>query len=331
MSTNPLLTGVSKQINAVLAADTPLAVERPGPGSHIITIRGTDGDWHYGGEVFGGARGEQKLVVVQEAGDAKLLIGNKVQQAISAVSAANNTLTATAHKYITGETGLAIQSDNALPAGFPNLATAVLTGTANFGNTETVDTGAKTYTFQTTLTDSDGNVQIGGDLETSLANLAAAINLGAGSGSAYAASTTANPAVRAIDNDATTLTVEAKRLGGTLGNAVTVDTNGANASWDGATLSGGASPFIIKADDDTFQVAASHADAIAGTVADLTSAGAGTITITGVHNIAFPTAATILDGTAGVPLSVGVSLVLNAPTIFTIVGDTDAITTFYWV
>ena len=70
------------------------------------------------------------------------------------------------------------------------VGTLTMTGVAT--DTETVIIGGKTYTTQTSLTDSDGNVLIGADETASMANLAAAINLGAGSGTLYAASMTEN-------------------------------------------------------------------------------------------------------------------------------------------
>jgi len=72
------------------------------------------------------------------------------------------------------------------------VADCVLTFTQNAGNTETITIGTKVYTFQTTLTNVDGNVFIGALATDSLDNLIAAINLAAGSGTKYAAATTAN-------------------------------------------------------------------------------------------------------------------------------------------
>jgi hypothetical protein len=68
-----------------------------------------------------------------------------------------------------------------------------LTLTANAGNTNTVVIGTKTYTFQTTLTNVDGNVLIGAAATDSLDNLIAAINLDDGAGTTYALATTACP------------------------------------------------------------------------------------------------------------------------------------------
>jgi len=122
-------------------------------------------------------------------------------------------------------------------------ATNVLTASSNFTSAETVVVAGKTYFFQTILTEADGTVKIGGDLETSLSNLAAAINLGAGAGTAYAAATTANGSAVATQWDATTLTVSAV-AGGSGGNALTASDTAANASWAAGTFSGGAGPLL---------------------------------------------------------------------------------------
>ena len=108
---------------------------------------------------------------------------------------------------------------------------------------EQVEIGGKTYTFQTTLTDSDGNVQIGATADDSFNNLAAAIDLSGTAGTDYAASTTAHPSVDASNdttNDVMTATAETP---GDAGNSITVSTTVANASWDtelyGGTLRSG--------------------------------------------------------------------------------------------
>jgi hypothetical protein len=123
-------------------------------------------------------------------------------------------------------------------------ADEVLVCTAQVGNTETVEIGGKTYTFQTTLTDSDGNVQIGVDLEASLTNLKNAINLTGTPGTDYALSTTIHPTVSA-SNDATTLTATAKKAG-TAGNSISLAEGLANGQWTGAAteLSGGAGDVV---------------------------------------------------------------------------------------
>jgi len=126
-------------------------------------------------------------------------------------------------------------------------ATGALTGTANFTNTETVTIDGKIYTFQTVLTEVNGNVFIGVDLTTSLLNLLRAINLGAGGGSLYANATTLHTTVTATASDATTLTVAAK-AGGPGGNAITTTEGAADASWGGVILAGGSVGSTIVAE-----------------------------------------------------------------------------------
>ena len=67
-----------------------------------------------------------------------------------------------------------------------------LTLTGNISDTETVTIGAKVYTFQTTLTNVDGNVKIGASASDTIDNFIAAINLASGAGTTYATLMTAN-------------------------------------------------------------------------------------------------------------------------------------------
>jgi hypothetical protein len=115
---------------------------------------------------------------------------------------------------------------------------AVLTATGQPANGNTVTIGSKVYTFQTVLTNVDGNVFIGATLAISLANLLAAMNLGAGSGTAYAAATTKAPLALGLTSDATHFTAGARRHGMS-GNLVKVSTTVAGASW--------ATPFMVPA------------------------------------------------------------------------------------
>lgn len=116
-------------------------------------------------------------------------------------------------------------------------AVGTLTGTANFADGETVTIGTKVYTFQDTLTDVDGNVHVGADLEASCDNLRAAINLDPTAGTDYALSMTEHPDVSGTDT-ATTVVATAK-VGGAVGNAIATTETGANASWGAVTLEGG--------------------------------------------------------------------------------------------
>ena len=131
--------------------------------------------------------------------------------------------------------------DVAVPASAS--ATGTLTNATNFLNGETVTIDGKVYTFQTTLTDADGNVQIGGTVALSHENLRRAINLDGVSGTNYATSMTLHPTVSATDG-ATTTVVTAK-VAGTAGNAIATTHTTATGSWGGATLSGGAGDVVI--------------------------------------------------------------------------------------
>jgi len=88
------------------------------------------------------------------------------------------------------------------------------------------------------LTDVDGNVLIGATASDSLDNLIAAINLDSGSGTLYATSTTANTFVSALAGTGDTMDVTALTAG-TAGNSIATTTTAADASWGGATLTGG--------------------------------------------------------------------------------------------
>jgi hypothetical protein len=113
-----------------------------------------------------------------------------------------------------------------------------LTLTANLTNAQTITIGGKAYTTQTSLTDSDGNVLIGGTAEATIDNLVAGINRGAGAGTVYAASMTRNAHVYAVKVSATVLRVYAA-VPGAIGNNVAVSETQTNASWGAANLAGG--------------------------------------------------------------------------------------------
>jgi len=117
-------------------------------------------------------------------------------------------------------------------------ATGILTLTGQPLNNETVVIDAKTYTFQTTLTDVDGNVLIGAAATNSIDNLIAAITLGAGAGTTYATSTTLHPTVTAAAGAGDTMDATAK-LAGTAGNSLATTETLTNGSWGNATLTGG--------------------------------------------------------------------------------------------
>lgn len=117
-------------------------------------------------------------------------------------------------------------------------STGVLTFTGNALNAETVTIGGKTYTFQTVLTNVDGNVLIGGSASASLDNLIAAITLGTGAGTLYAAATTLHPTATAVAGPGDTMRATAKDQG-SAGNSIASTTTVTGATWTGATLAGG--------------------------------------------------------------------------------------------
>lgn len=117
-------------------------------------------------------------------------------------------------------------------------ATGVLTLAGNALNTETVTLDVKVYTFQTVLTDVDGNVKIGADADESIANLVAAITLGPGAGTKYAASMTLHPEMTAEEGAGDTMDVTAKSMG-TAPNALATTETLTDGSFGGGTLSGG--------------------------------------------------------------------------------------------
>jgi hypothetical protein len=111
-----------------------------------------------------------------------------------------------------------------------------LSGQPLNGETVTIDT--KLYTFQTALTEVDGNVKIGSSAQESLQNLRRAINKDVGAGTDYAALTAAHPTVFAENESGLSLPVSARTPGSGGDSIVTTETL-TNGSWGGATLSGG--------------------------------------------------------------------------------------------
>jgi hypothetical protein len=125
----------------------------------------------------------------------------------------------------------------------PAQATGTLQMPTNPSDGQIVTIGSRVYTFQTTLTNVDGNVHIGGDASVSLFNLQAALRPpfnGGGPGLDYALSTTEHPDVERVAFPVgTTLDVRAK-VAGTAGNSIVTTTNVTGASWSNPTLTGGA-------------------------------------------------------------------------------------------
>jgi len=124
--------------------------------------------------------------------------------------------------------------DNAtLDGGVPARGTLTLAVQPTNGDTFTLD--SKTYTLQDSLTDSDGNIEIGVDLATTQGNIYRAINLLGGGG--YAPSMTEHPTVWMHEFSANDAICQAK-VGGTGGNSIasTETFNSGSNFFDAATL-----------------------------------------------------------------------------------------------
>jgi len=123
---------------------------------------------------------------------------------------------------------------------FPLQAIGVLTLTGQPLDTQTVTIDTKVYTFQTVLTNVNGNVLIGASASASIDNLIAAITLGSGSGTLYAAVTTLHPTISASAGAGATLDA-ISRLAGDQGNTIATTETLTNGSWGAVTLLGGIS------------------------------------------------------------------------------------------
>lgn len=117
-------------------------------------------------------------------------------------------------------------------------AKGTLTFTGQPLDTETVVINGKTYTFQDTLTNVNGNVKIGATVNDSINNLVAAINLGSGAGTKYATAMTVHATVTAANGAGDTVIVTAKTAG-VAGNAYGTTETLTNGAFGAATLSGG--------------------------------------------------------------------------------------------
>ncbi len=126
-------------------------------------------------------------------------------------------------------------------------ATATLSATAQPAAADTVTVGATSYKFVAALTGAANEVLIGGNLATTLTNLASAVNGSAGAGTTYGVGTAANASATAVANP-TSVAFTAKLAGvGTSGqqtgnfitSSVSVATAGTFAFINGATFSGG--------------------------------------------------------------------------------------------
>ena len=150
-------------------------------------------------------------------------------------------------------------------------------------DTETVTVGGVTYTYQTTLTNTAGNVHVGTDDTGTISNLCAAINLSnegeseVGAGTDYASATAVNPEVTATC-DGAVLTVTAK-VGGTVGNFISCS-EAAGGAWAGGVtaLSGGTGSMAVAAAETSAFLQSIREDSTcsvpSGVITDLLSAEA---------------------------------------------------------
>lgn len=223
-----------------------------------------------------------KSAFITAMGGALLPFGQK----ITFTRSSGNILAATGHGLETGAGPFKCMTTSGadLPSG---LVAAVRASTFMTGDTmiatDVLNVAGKAYTLiATPAADGDVNVDLGASDAEIIANLVNAINLGPGAGTAYDIDMSANPTVEAIQTNANIITVRAKTLDHTIGNAIAVSSPDATMTVDNATLENGASGtdyYVIKLDDNTFSLATSKANAVAGTAVALSDAG------TGVHTL----------------------------------------------
>ena len=157
-------------------------------------------------------------------------------------------------------------------AGVQAVGVFSLGGQPNDG--DQVRIGVKTYTFETILSDVDGNVFIGGSASLTIDNLIAAMDLSGLAGTDYALSMTAHLTANSLAGAGDTMDTTAK-VGGVIGNSIvtTAPTNvSGNLSWGDTTLLGGVDGLI---QDAQFFLRLRRFDPIIGLTGSGTSAGAG--------------------------------------------------------
>lgn len=116
-------------------------------------------------------------------------------------------------------------------------AEGTVTFTNNLANGDTLTIDAKTYTFQNTLTNVDGNIQIGASSTDTRANLIAAINLTGTPGTDYAAAMTLHPTVSASQPGANP--VITAKTAGAAGNSIAFTETAGFLTLDGGGTLGG--------------------------------------------------------------------------------------------
>lgn len=199
------------------------------------------------------------------------------------VRSSGNILTApAAHGLETGAGPYKVMNTNVdAPSGLTvaKYAQTFMTGVSMIA-TDVFEAAGKDYTLIATPA-ADGDVDVGANDSKTMANLASAINM---EGAVDAAATTfdeamtANPTVRAFVTDINVLTVQARTLDASVGNAITASSVDSTMTVDNATLENGADGtdyWIIRLSDTTYSLATTKALALAGTAVALADAGTG--------------------------------------------------------
>ena len=157
----------------------------------------------------------------------------------------------------------------------PIASQGTLTITVVPSNGETITIGNKIYTWQTTLTNVDGNIAIGGSLATAQQNLIDAINLTSttgGPGNQYAAAMTEHSQVSAATSWVTNTLVITAKTSGVSGNSIVTTETMVNGSFDATTL-GTTRAGADESDSDTALWSANISNnAISSSEADLIDA-----------------------------------------------------------
>jgi hypothetical protein len=120
------------------------------------------------------------------------------------------------------------------------LATGVLTSSADYANNDTVTIGSQVYTFKTTLTGAAYEVLRGVSESNTISNLVAAINGGAGAGTAYGTGTVASIYVTAVAGSHTVTVTALDTYTAAQADAIATTnvSGGSTASWGHTTLTG---------------------------------------------------------------------------------------------
>lgn len=140
------------------------------------------------------------------------------------------------------------------------------TGTLTFSGTgsdgDTITIGTRVYTLRTNPTQPN-DIDVGATLADSALNLIAAINGGAGSGTAYGAGTTPHTLVSAVTGGSGIVTITAKTAG-TGGNAIATTEVGTGTSFASATLTGGTGTGYAATTDYLVDTATGKIDIVPG-------------------------------------------------------------------